>query len=229
MRSVLVLLVVILVAPALAGAELAKPKPHKGELPRSVVKATDHSPVANGCGSEFAQLASWSTKRLANKHEYTVEPERGVRLTYVVDFSDACDLHDVAYEGQFGVMAGGVFQLRHRVYDRILDEDVDVLTLSRAQADERFLRDMEAECDQQIAKEDPRGLTEALAACKGHGQPPKGIGPWGARTMYELVRCWANGSFQHPTKLRVNDPPPSRPRGQYGDLDEGCDAASPRK
>jgi hypothetical protein len=207
----------------LARADEHRPREHRGADPAQLVRP-DGSPVANGCGPGWATGLNANSWRFANRHTYRFGGEGfceglsasdpsscdGETWTYSVDFRDACNLHDVGYEGNVGVIVDGKWESR-LVYDRILDEDVDVSRLSRAEIDERFYRDMEGLCIQQIVQQEgkspfaERAWASALESCKGKGQRPTLGGSWGADMLFGLVRMYGDRHFKDLDGTRMND------------------------
>src|SRR3954471_10245833 len=127
-----------------ASADGRKQHAHRGADPEQLVRR-DGSNIANGCGPGWTTGLDASSWRFANKHTYQVgsygyceglpssDPGScdGTTWTYEVDFRDACHLHDVGYEGRYGVIADGKWVEWSLVYDRILDIDVDFSRSSR--------------------------------------------------------------------------------------------------
>ncbi len=214
-----------LVAPVLASllalgvARADEPKAHEhlGVDPDLLAKRGDHTKVVNGCGPGNLQIAD-EHNRFANKHTYTIGGGRGDYIRYVVDFVDACNLHDAGYAGETGVLTTDGGWMQTLVYDKILDMDIDYSNKSRKWVDDHFLADMVAECEQQLKGQDARGLKEALDACKHHGQAPKIGGAWGAETLYQAVREYGMDAYDDLEGKRTNDDPlPHNPRGTYRD------------
>jgi hypothetical protein len=213
-------LVLMLTVHANANADRGRRRSH-GADPEKLLKS-DGTRVANGCGSEATEVASWW--RYADSHTYdeggwscglyTNDPDAcdGIQRHFTVNFRDACNLHDVGYEGRFYLRIDGELVEQSLVYDKILDEDVDYSDKSRKEVDNRFLTDMQAQCDQQIVfqpgekpKLAKREWKDALESCKQTGQGPAIGGSWGAITLWGDVRAFANNSFQTLNDRRKND------------------------
>jgi hypothetical protein len=119
--------------------------------------------VSNGCGggeaSEEWRFGDTSTFRNSNN-------PFGKR--YVVDFREACNLHDAGYSGARvrDVLHGGVV--------------VDFFTWTRKAVDKKFLEDMVLICERTI----PASAATALADCKATG----GKTSFGAETRFNFVR-----------------------------------------
>jgi hypothetical protein len=142
------------------GAASPKPKPAWPALPDALVPIAS---VSNGCGggeaSEEWRFGDTSTFRNSNN-------PFGKR--YVVDFREACNLHDAGYSGARvrDVLHGGVV--------------VDFFTWTRKAVDKRFLEDMILICERTI----PASAATALADCKATG----GKTSFGAGTRFNFVR-----------------------------------------
>ena len=210
------LLILVAFALPLAIEEAAAERQRsKGADPKDLVKKDGQGGwvrIANGCGSEGGEWLDEQPdgKRFADEHIYG----RG----FTVDFRDACDLHDVAYEGTFYAWNRGKPALVKLVYDKILDEDVDYSDKSREWIDTRFLAHMRAICARKIVPRnahDRARATESLAWCQGDGNNPKFAGVWGAETLYKLVRKHARSNFNDLDGARANPAPPAPNRGTY--------------
>lgn len=197
------------------GSSDAQPRPHRGVDPDLLAKRDDHTKVVNGCGPGNMQVAG-EHKRFANKHLYSVEVDRGDYVKYEVDFLDACNLHDAGYAGATGVLTQDGQWVPVLVYDKILDIDIDYSNKSRKWVDDHFYQDMFALCEQQLRGKDARGLDLAMDACKHRGQPPQVGGPWGAETLYRLVREYGKPAFDDLNGTRENDNPLADQPGQRG-------------
>lgn len=120
--------------------------------------------VANGCGGGGWDVATWAQNYFGNEHRYF----QSFSESHLVNFKDACDLHDAGYGG-------------HTVRDRINGGIVDYHDWSRPRVDKKFFQDMKALCDQQIPA--ATGANAAREKCKSRG----GDADFGAHDLYDFV------------------------------------------
>lgn len=128
------------------------------------------STVPNGCGG-----AGWDSlvalqNYLGNTSKYADSNINPRARTYLVNFKDACDLHDAGYSGAI-------------VRDKINGSGiVDFRTWSRQRVDQKFLVDMRYLCTRQI----PGAAFTALENCQSTG----GNASVGAKSRFNFARCW---------------------------------------
>jgi hypothetical protein len=135
--------------------------------------------VANGCGTAALGTGlEWVQNVLGNTRTYG---------TTTVTVSPACDLHDAAYAGS-------------TVYDTFQGKPVDFRTMSRKEADDKFLTDIRHICQTELKGSVHRA---ELTLCK-NGVPLKvlqplvlsgltvftGLNTVGAMTYREIVRTF---------------------------------------
>lgn len=148
--------------------------------------------VINGCGP--GSVVVNNDKRFLDVHSYKFGVDRGEYVTYTVNFRDSCNLHDVGYQGTYFVASNGQWVKNPLVYDKIRNEYVDYANATRAWVDERFLVDMQTQCEQQMRQQTPMttmnrpapksSQDRAIALCKGDE-----AGTYvGAEAMYWGVR-----------------------------------------
>ncbi len=149
------------------------PKGLKSSTPCAfLAMSVDIKRVSNGCGGEGWKTLVWVENYFGNKHTY-YDPV--TKRTYLVDFTDACDLHDAGYGGM-------------TVIDKLNGKKpIDMHDWSRKKVDDKFWRDMQKLCDEQI----PEEATEARAKCKGVG----GQASIGSQWLYNKVRQYGDRFF----------------------------------
>lgn len=160
----------------------------------------DGSRIPSGCFAGLLRLMKdapgkfgWAARALAatqilDKPSFSWEIAYGERVTYVVDFSESCNLHNAGYQGRFKAWIRGQGWIEQPlVYDKILSVKIDYSAMSREDVDEHFRQDMRAECEQQIGRQgDPRGRRIAIQYCQEHGtSDPISTG---AETLYDFAR-----------------------------------------
>jgi hypothetical protein len=121
--------------------------------------------VANGCGGG----AAGNDPKYGDTSEYVNSevPFSGARK-FLVNFREACKLHDAGYSGA-------------KVKDAIHGGVVDFLSWSQKQVDDKFLADMRILCDRQI----PAAATTARTNCRQNGGFHSVSG---AKSRYNFVR-----------------------------------------
>jgi hypothetical protein len=140
--------------------------------------------VANGCGTAaLGEVPEWAQNVLGNTRTYG---------STTVQVSPACDLHDAAYAGS-------------TVFDKFQGRRVDFRTMSREDADDKFLADI-----REICKTELKGAANRtdLTKCK-NGIPLKylqplalsgltvftGLNTVGAMTYKEIVRTFGGVGY----------------------------------
>ncbi len=118
--------------------------------------------VSNGCGGGVASMEP----RFGDRSTY-LNSNDPAGQTFVVDFRDACNLHDAGYSGA-------------KVRDKLNGRTIDFFTWTRQEVDEKFLDDMRNLCEKAI----PAWAKTALADCKANG----GKTSFGAESRYDVVR-----------------------------------------
>ncbi len=104
----------------------------------------DIARVSNGCGGKGWEDLEAIENTFGNTSTYYGEDG----TPYVVDFTEACNLHDAGYGG-------------YAVYDRFSGEKVSFHDWSRSEIDAKFARDMATLCEDRIPAEE----TAARAEC----------------------------------------------------------------
>jgi hypothetical protein len=125
--------------------------------------------VSNGCGGGEWDVLVWAQNHFGNVHKVFNSPWPGARA-YIVNFKDACDLHDAGYGG-------------HTVADEINGRTIDYRTWTRHEVDVKFRDDMRLLCEREI----PASAPTALAYCKGNGGNMLELSAVGATTLYNFV------------------------------------------
>lgn len=150
------------------------------KTPCSTPRVVPISSVANGCGGgEWASLLAVQNY-LGNTSKFADSNVNPLARTYPVNFKDACDLHDAGYSGAV-------------VRDKLTGLVVDFRTWSRKRVDDKFLADMQYLCKRQL----PGTAFTAIKNCMSTG----GNFSVGAKSRYNVVRCWGNLLFDaDPTK-----------------------------
>lgn len=105
--------------------------------------------VSNTCGGEGWDDIVAAENYFGNTSSYR---DPGTGKTYVVNFADACNLHDAGYGG-------------YTVDDKVNGGVVDFHNWSRERVDDKFQEDMKAICRRDI----PAAATTALRNCLGGG------------------------------------------------------------
>lgn len=136
--------------------------PSKKPWPAAPDATVSLASVSNGCGGGEASEA-W---RHGDKSTFR-NSNNPLGKRYVVDFREACNLHDAGYSGA-------------KVADPINGGVVDYYGWTQRRVDDKFLDDMQKLCDTKI----PADAAVALADCKAHG----GKTSFGAKTRYDFVR-----------------------------------------
>ena len=156
----------------IVGTWTASTGPHPPAVEELVVAIES---VSNGCGGPRWDPVVNGENYLGNTSKYADSNINPLARTYTVNFKDACDLHDAGY-------AGAV------VRDKLNgNRIVDFRNWSRRRVDDKFLDDMRLLCARQL----PKTTLTALKNCKSTG----GNGSYGARSRYNVVRCWGNLVF----------------------------------
>lgn len=196
MRAICIAALLVLSAASNASAQPV------GAYPEQLVKPGTGGYVINGCGPEAFMVNR--EKRFADHHSYKFGVDRGEYVTYTVNFRDSCNLHDVGYQGAYFVQtAPGTWIRDPLVYNKIRGDYVNYTNMSRAEVDQRFLVDMQAQCEQQIRQQTPTTTVgrlaprssqdRAVALCKGR-----------AATMHGLVREFGRSAYKEGPQ-RLND------------------------
>lgn len=154
---------------ALAHRDAAVSYPRNTASPPYPTAVVDIGSVSNGCGP--GNSASSDT-RLFDTSTYLNSNNPGGQR-YVVNFRDACDLHDAGYWGA-------------EVADPVNGGYVDYFGWSKEQIDSKFLVDMQILCRRQI-----QSAPAALADCLGTG----GKTSVGALSRYNAVVAHGASSF----------------------------------
>ncbi len=124
--------------------------------------------VSNGCGGGPWKALAAAQNVLADKHTYKNSNINPLAASFMVDFRDACNLHDAGYSGAV---------VRDKLHGGAI---VDYRSWARQPVDVKFLQDMQLLCDRQI----PAGASTARANCKARG----GNVTFGAGSLYAFVR-----------------------------------------
>lgn len=131
--------------------------------------------VSNGCGggeaSEEGRFGDRSTFLNSNNP---------LDKRYVVDFREACNLHDAGYSGA-------------KVTDPINSSVIDYFGWTQKRVDDKFRDDMQRLCERKI----PAEAAVALAECKAHG----GKTSFGAETRYDFVREHGHNFYRNRPSL----------------------------
>lgn len=144
-------------------------------LPDGVVPLAS---VSNGCGGGKAGTEA----RFGDTSTYWDTRDTENPVKYVVNFREACNLHDAGYSGAkvADPFSGGAV--------------VDFLTWNQRRVDAKFLADMRSICDSVI----PAEAVQAREDCRGDGGPDA----FGAQTRYDFVRRFGWNFFQERPRLR---------------------------
>jgi hypothetical protein len=124
--------------------------------------------VSNGCGgSGWGELGTAVQNYIGNTSVYKDSNVNPAAQSYLVDFVDACNLHDAGYGGQM-------------VEDPISRRTINYRNWPRRSVDEKFFSDMKKICERDIK----RTAKTAMANCKARG----GNFSIGAESRYNFVR-----------------------------------------